>query len=177
MPLPIEEIDELESSIMKELPNKMLEILLKLNRTGDLGKFLRLMDMQNLLVSSDRLETYKSGKILVMGATEVKKKDLLGVVNNLGLDKNRFVFCLEYSEVKGFEYSKLEYQPGNRVILCGPISHSCEGKEDSSSIITHMEQNADAYPRVVRLQSNNALKITKSNFREVLEGLIEEQYI
>lgn len=47
---------------------------------------------------------------------------------------------------------------------------------DSGSIIAEMEKNP-AYPRVFRLENNQELKITKTNFKKALEDLIEEQYI
>ncbi len=176
MALTVEEIDELEISIMEEIPNKITEILLRLNLSGKLEDLLELLGMKHLLGPSEKLDTYKAGKIVVVGGTEVKEKDLIGVVKSLKLDKSRFEFCLEYDETKRFDYKKMQYQPGYRVILCGPIPHSCEGKGDSGSIIAEMEKST-AYPRVFRLENNQELKITKTNFKKALEDLIEEQYI
>ena len=49
-------------------------------------------------------------------------------------------------------------------------------KGDSGSIIAELEKSS-AYPRVERLVSGSELKITKTNFREMLERLIKEDYI
>lgn len=80
MALTVEEIDELEISIMDKIPNKITEILLRLNRSGKLEDLLELLGMKYLLGPSEKLDTYRSGKIVVVGGTEVKEKDLMGVV-------------------------------------------------------------------------------------------------
>ena len=70
----------------------------------------------------------------------------------------------------------MQYAPQYRVVLFGPTPHSGYGKGDSRSIISELEKS-DAYPRVERLMSGQELKITKSNFREMLQKLIKEDYI
>ena len=70
----------------------------------------------------------------------------------------------------------MQYAPQYRIVLFGPTPHSGYGKGESGSIIAELEK-LPAYPRVERLISGNELKITKSNFREMLEKLIEEEYI
>ena len=50
----------------------------------------------------------------------------------------------------------------------------CKG--DSRSIIAEIEK-MDGYPRVERLVSGEELKITKTNFKEKLKQLIDEEYI
>lgn len=70
----------------------------------------------------------------------------------------------------------MQYAPQYRLILFGPVPHSGYGKGDSGSIIAELEKSP-AYPRVERLTSGNELKITKSNFRDMLERMIKEDYI
>lgn len=148
MVLSIEEIDELECSIMEELPNKITEILLRVNRSGNLDKLIDLLGMHHLLEPSKNFDTFKLGKIVVVGGTEVKEKDLIGVAKSLEIDKERFEFCLEYDDAKRYDYKKIQYQPGYRAILFGPVPHSCVGKGDSGSIIAEMERSP-GYPRVI----------------------------
>ena len=45
-----------------------------------------------------------------------------------------------------------------------------------TSFVAELEKSS-AYPRVERLISGNELKITKSNFRDMLERMIKEDYI
>lgn len=70
----------------------------------------------------------------------------------------------------------MQYVPQHRVILAGPAPYSGIGKGNRGSIIVEID-NACLYPRVIRLQSGNELKITKSNFEKTLQKLIDEDYI
>lgn len=174
--LSIEELSELEDNIMEILPDKITEILSTANRTGSLEELLYLLHMDDFVCQSARFETYKEGKIVVIGGTEIKEEVLLSIGEQLGIDKSRFEFCLDYKNIQKFEFRKMQYAPQYRVVLFGPAPHSTHGKGDSGSIIAEME-NSDAYPRVERLMSGQELKITKSNFREKLQQLIDEDYI
>lgn len=100
----------------------------------------------------------------------------MGIIKSFGLDKNRFEFCLDYEKAKTFPYWKLRYNPDYRVVIFGPVPHSSTGKNDSSSVIAEMK-NHEGYPRVEVLSGNNSVKITKSNFREVLDKLTCEKYM
>lgn len=173
--LSIEELSELEDEIMQALPDRITEILSRANRSGKLDELLNMLGFSDLLDSGNCFETYKDGKIIVVGGTEVKEETLSSIGKQLGIDKKRFEFCLDYKDIQKYDFRKMQYAPQYRIILFGPTPHSGYGKGDSS-IITELE-NSEAYPRVERLISGNELKITKSNFREKLQQLIEEDYI
>ena len=176
MVLSIEELAELESDIMSVLPDKITAILSKLNRSERLTEFLEMLEMTNLIEQEQDFYSYKEGKIVVLGGTDVKEDVLLSIAKSLGLDKNRFEFCLDYKQIQKYDFRKMQYAPQYRVILFGPTPHSGHGKGESGSIIAEIEKS-EAYPRVERLTSGTELKITKSNFREMLEHLIDEDYI
>ncbi len=172
------ELMDLEDSISGEL----LGVLSKCNRSGELDKLLNMLcsfGFSNPYKSSyydTEVETYKNGKIVVIGESEIKEDLLKGIAKSLGIDKNRFEFCLSYKGAKSFNYSKMRYNPNYRAIVFGPIPHKTQGTGDYASTIANVE-NSDGYPRVVRLTSNNQLKITKTNFRAALEDLIKQEYI
>lgn len=174
--LSIEELSELEDAIMEVLPEKITEILSVANRNGTLDELLKLLGLSDLLNVSNQFETYKDGKIVVVGGSEVKEDVLLSIGKQLGIDKTRFEFCLDYERIPKYDFRRMQYAPQYRVILFGPTPHSGHGKGDSGSIIAELEKS-DAYPRVERLMSGNELKITKTNFREMMQKLIEEDYI
>lgn len=176
MALSIIELSELEDEIMDRIPNDITAILSKLNRTGQLEEFLNMIGMIYLLETENDFYSYRDGKIVVVGGTEVKEEVLLSVAKKLGLDKNRFEFCLDYEAIQKYDFKKMQYAPQYRVVLFGPSPHSGRGKGDSGSIIAELE-SSKAYPRVIRMQGGNELKITKSNFKETLMQLIEENYI
>ncbi|WP_029319375.1 hypothetical protein [Butyrivibrio sp. AE3004] len=174
--LSIEELSDLEDAIMEVLPDKITQILSRANRNGELDELLRIMGLSDLLGSDDRFESFKDGKIVVIGGTEVKEEVLSAIGKQLGIDKKRFEFCLDYKEAQKYDFKKMQYAPQYRVILFGPTPHSGHGKEDSSSIIAELEKT-EAYPRVERLISGQELKITKTSFRQKLQQLIDEEYI
>ena len=174
--LSIEELSELESEILEILPEKITEILSRANRNGQLEELLKIMGLSDLIGCENTFETYREGKIVVVGGTEVKEETLASIGKQLGIDKKRFEFCLEYKEIQKYDFRKMQYAPQYRVVLFGPVPHSGHGKGDSGSIIAEIEKS-EAFPRVERLISGQELKITKTNFREKLQQLIEEEYI
>ncbi len=163
----------------EELENIIDEVtqrILFANRMDELEELLESWGFRELIPGASAYETYRGGKIVVIGSSEVKERDLLGIIKDLGLDKCRFEFCLDYDKAKTYQYSKLRYNPSYRLVIFGAVPHSSTGKLDSSSVIAEM-QNQEGYPRVEVLSANNAVKITKSNFRELLQGLVCEDYI
>ena len=165
-------IEELE-----ELMGEITTLICNANRAGNLDSLLESMGLANLLkADKPEFESYKDGKIVVIGQTEVKKDVLKSIAKSIGIDKNRLEFCLDYQETKSYNYRKLQYSPDYRVVLFGPVPHKTEGTGESSSIIVELEKN-EAYPRVERLMAGGKLKITKTSFRQALEELIEEGYI
>jgi len=173
----VEELLELEQDILKAFPEKITEILTKANRTGKIEELLKMLGLEDLLEHEElEVESYKSGKIVIIGESDVPEKVLTGVAKQLGLDKSRFEFCLDYEKAKSFNCKKMQYKPQYRAVLFGPVPHSTISKGIHSSMITELESNK-GYPKVVRLNSNERLKITKSNFKQALEKLIAADYI
>ena len=170
-----EQLLELEEELKAELNDRLTEVLTRLNRSGQLDDLLELLDMSELLHPAPVFESYKNGKIVVIGESDVKEKVLLAIAEDLGIDKERFEFCLDYDRTKKFNYRKLQWAPIYSLILVGPIPHSGTGKGDYSSTITALE-NEEGYPPVERL-GTNSLKITKSCFRSKLQEMLDEKHI
>lgn len=170
----------LDTERLEEIIDAVSERIYLANRTGELESLLDDWGFRDLIkndaVSSDDFyDTHKNGKIVVLGSSQVKEHDLLGIVKNLGLDKDRFEFCLEYKEIVSYPFSKLQYNPNYRLVIVGPMPHSTAGKVNSSSAIAEME-NGNGYPKVIRLGSNE-LKITKTNFKNTLQNQQAIDYI
>ncbi len=169
-----------DSEKIEEIVDFVTQKIYLANRTGDLETLLTAWGLQGLVQdetksSNDFYDTDKNGKIVVIGASQVKERDLTGVAKSLGIDKDSFEVCIDYKETKSFKFSELRYNPKYRLIIVGPMPHSTEGKGESSSVIAEME-NADGYPKVIRLGSNE-LKITKTNFRNALQEMQRIDYI
>ncbi len=160
---------------LEEVLDVIREKVMIANRTDELESLLVQWGFGNLL-STSNYDTRKDGKILVIGDSEIKENVLDGIIKGLGLDKNRFEFCLGYDKPKTYQYSKLQYNPNYRLVIFGPVPHSSTGKNESGSVISEMTSK-EGYPRVEVLSSNHALKITKSNFKSKLQDLLLEKYI
>ncbi|MDT4376956.1 hypothetical protein RO787_26870 [Blautia coccoides] len=166
----------LEYEELEELIDTVTSRITLANRMGELETLLEKWELLDLIRSEPVYETKKDGIILVIGDSEVKENNLDGIIKSLGLDKNRFEFCLGYDKPKTYQYSKLQYNTNYRAVIFGPVPHSSTGKKDSGSVIAEMKSH-EGYPRVEVLSSNHALKITKTNFKNKLEELISENYI
>ena len=169
------EISELESAIMQELPEKLLPALTRLNRTGELETLLKLLDLKELLDSDDEYEVYNTGKIVVIGQSDVKAEVLLTIAGKAGIDKSRLELYLDYHDAKKLDLRRMQWNPTYSVILAGPMPHSGASKGDYSSVLAAIE-NEPGYPPVVRL-GETSLKITKSQFQKKMEELLEARII
>lgn len=169
-----------DSEKLEEIIDAITAKIALANRMNELDSLLECWGLQELIgnnsVSSDDFyDTYKDGTIVVIGASQVKEHDLLGIAKSLGLSKDRFEFCLDYDEIVKFNFKKMQHKPNYRLVIVGPMPHSTAGKGDSSSAIAEMETR-DGYPKVVRLGSNE-LKITKTSFKKTLQKQIAADYI
>ena len=97
--LSIEELSFLQEELMNQLPAKIFEIVTRLNRTGDLEQLLQLLGMQELLGKNQRIESYKDGQIVVIGASNVSETKLAYAAQSLGISKDRLEFCLDYGKI------------------------------------------------------------------------------
>lgn len=167
--LSINELQVLEQNLKEVLYNNFSEILFRVNYSGQLSELLNVLGLESLL-PYQKVNSNKQGMILVIGQSEVKQNKLLAVAKELGFDKNRFEFCLDYNKAKTFQYKKMQYSPNYSYVLVGAMPHSVKDKGDFSSMITAMEEQ-EGYPPVIRMGSNT-LKITKSNFEQTLKGLL-----
>ena len=173
--LDVEELLELEDNIRKELDDHLPAALSMLNRTGELEAFLKMLGMEDLLQSKPLYQVYKTGKIIVIGRSDVKAEVLLSIAKSLGLSKERFELHLDYEDGKTFDFEKTYWKPQYALIMVGPMPHSGTGKGDSGSIIAKIE-STEGYPPVVRL-GTNGLKITKADFRNKLKEMIDTKKI
>lgn len=77
---------------------------------------------------------YKTGKIVVIGQSDVKAEVLLSIAKKLGLDKSCFELHLDYDDAKNFNFRKTQWQPSYSLIMVGPMPHSGIGKGDYQHI-------------------------------------------
>ena len=169
--LSVEELYELEDNLKKDIDDYLPAALSKMNRSGRLEEFFHLLGMEYLLQRESGYEVFKSGKIVIIGQSDVKPDAVLSIAKQLGLDKERFELYLNYEGAKTFDFRKIRWNSQYSLLMVGPMPHSGTSKGDHGSIISALETE-DGYPPVVRLGSNG-LKITKSDLRAKLTEMIE----
>lgn len=169
------ELLELEDSLKKELESRLSEIITQLNRKEQLLDFLDMIGLSNLLSQTKQFKPYKTGKIVIVGESEIKPNIIEAILTNLGIDKRRVELYLGYEKAVSFDVSKIQWDADYSLIAFGPVPHSGVSKAEYSSIITRVERE-DGFPPVMRL-GENELKITKSNFRKMIETAIENNIL
>lgn len=165
------ELSELYSSLYEELPEKLLSVLTYLNRTGNLETVLEYAGLSEFIKPKHIFESLRTGIILVVGGISTKKTDLKMTARKLGINDSRIQFY-DYNEVKSFDFSTVQYNLDYSAILFGPSPHSGISKGDSSSIMTALLQS-EGYPPIRIIGNDTAIKITKSNFKNCLQELLQ----
>ncbi|MDD3052697.1 MAG: hypothetical protein PHR06_16380 [Candidatus Cloacimonetes bacterium] len=171
----IAELCEFEEEFKAELEEHLTEILARLNRMERIEELLEILGLQYLLKDISGYSVRNTGKIVVIGHSEVAEEVLASIMRQYGIDKKRIEFCLDYEATKTYNFTKMQWNPDYSLVLVGPMPHSGNAKGESGSIIAALEHEA-GYPPVVRLGSNQ-LKITKSDFKEKIGECIETKLI
>lgn len=170
------ELMNLESVLRTALNENLVGILSRLNSMDRLGEFLDMIGLGDLWPNQKVYQSFKNGKILIIGYTSIKPKDIEGVVKAAGIDKRRIELCIDYEEAKKYDIKKkLQYNTDYSLVLAGPMGHSGKGKDEYSSKLTAMEKE-DGYPRVIRLGCNE-LKITKEGIKKSLKEALDKGWI
>ena len=115
------------------------------------------------------------GKILIIGETNCKVKDLQGIFNAMGL-RGRVECHTDYEDIQRYQFNNLMYNNKYRLIIVGPMPHSTYGKDEFSSVINRME-NTEGFPYVRRATANGGLKITKTNIKQILLEELESGFL
>lgn len=163
----IEEIEEILDEIRKRVTLA--------NRTDELDSLLMDWGLTEY-ISKEECDRYKSGKIVVIGGSDVDERILSGICKNYCIGKDRLEFCLDYNKAQTYNYKKLRYNQSYSVILFGAVPHSTTGKGDSRSVVAELESQT-GYPPIKRLTAGGDLKITKSNFKNAIKELLDSNII
>lgn len=168
----------LDSNQLFSFQEKFEQHISVLNRTGELESFIKEHHLEEFFELRQepeaKFETHKNGKILVIGASETKKIDLINAAKKLGITEDRLEFHLEYEDAKTFDFEKMRYNSNYAAIMLGPQPHSGISKGSSGSVIAELKKK-DGYPPAIALQKNSSkysLGISKSNFSNELQKLI-----
>ncbi len=164
-------VEAVQMSIYQNLENAWKE--------GRLDEYLHRIGLDSLAPNKKAPvwdEAMQNGKIIIFGEAAIKDREILASVASQGISKDRVELHIEYNELKHFDFGKLRYNSDYRLILVGPMPHSTKNKGDYSSVIAMMEQE-EGFTRIIRLTSNEQLKITKSNIKEAIRMAVASGYL
>lgn len=167
----MQELDDLSIAMMERMGIELLPALTRANRMGDLEALLEGLGMSDLLGDDDKPGALETGKIIVLGASQVPVDKLRKTASVCGFDPARFEFHTDYERLKHFDFGKIRGSMGYIAIFAGPMPHKTPGAAEASSFIARVENNRDDYPKLFKLGKPNELKITKNSFKEGLKRL------
>lgn len=174
--LDYETLEALAEDLGERLKTELPRILIELNREETLETWLSLMNLDDLLPSEAPVfQPFPTGKIVILGSSAVKEKEIQGIAKKLGIEKQRLECVLDYDSTVNYNYQKLLYNSNYSLILVGPMPHNTTGTDGYGSTIAALEQT-DGYPPVIRLGRTD-LRITKSGLQEALSNAIQKGWV
>lgn len=162
----MQELDDLSVAMMERMGVELLPALTRANRMGDLDALLEGLGMSDLLRSDGEPSPLKTGKIIVLGASQVPVDRLRKTASACGFDPDQFEFHTDYERFKHFDFGKIRGSMGYAAIFAGPMPHKTPGAAEASSFIARVENNQDDYPKLFKLGKPGELKITKNSFKD-----------
>jgi hypothetical protein len=170
---------ELLFDILVEASNRLHTEIKTASKRGNLEFYLKSIGMEDIISKFEKktiFEPFPNGKIIIFGDSQISEAEIYGVLKTCKIPKDKVELHLGYSDSKSYRFRNLQYNPNYRLVLFGPIPHSVESKEDSSSVIANLE-STEGYPKVIRLTDGHQLKITKSGLKNVIEEQIRIGYL
>ena len=162
MALSISELAAIKAKIL----SKIMRELELADKNDTVGEF---MDKYGIVIEQEAMPVQpRTMKILVLGALAGKVKDYQIAAKKCGIQEDNIEFISDYSKLKGFSLSKLEYSSVYSDVIYGPNPHKQVDMGDTSSVLAEMERNPAKYPRVRRCIANDKLKISITAFRNSL---------
>lgn len=113
---------------------------------------------------------FNNAKILVVGNSMISKDVMISIAKKYGIKENRLEFELDYDRLHNYNFGNLRNNMSYSDILVGPLPYKVKGIENYSSFLVMAEANPEEFPKIIRLEGSNELKITKQSF---LDGLLK----
>lgn len=113
---------------------------------------------------------FNNAKILVIGNSMISKDIMVSIAKKYGIKESRLEFELDYNRLHNYNFKNLRNNMLYSDVLVGPLPHKVKGIENYSSFLAMAEANPEEFPKIIRLEGTNELKITKQSF---LDGLLK----
>lgn len=164
----------LSAEALRELTIKVVDKIKKeltvQNGLGCLNEYLANIHCSELIANYNTAIIPRDAKIAVFGDTRVDTKFLNAIAKDLGINPTKIEYHLDYDKNKRFDFSKFKNSSVYSDIIFGPSAHKAVGIGDNSSPIAMMENDNEHYPKIIRAEATDSLKITKTSFRKALSN-------
>lgn len=154
------------TELTEKIYQKVLKEVVEANQNNSIDKILKKYGLEDEIEYS--YYDHNNSKILVIGDSRVNKDDLIAIAKKYGIRENRLEFELDYTRLHNYNFSKLQNSMTYSDVLVGPIPHKVEGIEGFSSFLAMVEACPEEFPKVIKLEASNELKITKESFKNGL---------
>ena len=166
MQLSVYELDDLAEEIRKRTGGDPLGMLAYANRTGGLHEMLAAIGLEDLLGNDER---GRAKRIVVLGSSQTSVGKLRSIAADAGIGEGDIEFCLDYDQLKHYDFAKFRDRDGYRAVLFGPGPHSTPGKGESSSALDEMKNHPETYPPTIEIRERGGdLKITANSFKRAI---------
>lgn len=154
------------SELSEKIYQKVLKEVVEASYNNKISEVLEKYGLQDEIEYS--YYDINNSKILVVGDSRVNKNDLIGIAKSVGIRENRLEFELDYTRLHNYDFGNLRNSMTYSDVLVGPLPHRVEGIDGYSSFLAMVEASPEDFPKVIRLESANELKITKESFKNGL---------
>lgn len=156
------------TELSEKIYQKVLKEVVEASQTNSINELLKKYGLEDEIEYS--YYDFNNSKILIVGDSRVSKDDLIGIAKKYGIRENRLEFELDYTRLHNYNFGNLRCSMTYSDVLVGPLPHKVEGIDGFSSFLAMVEACPEEFPKVIRLEASNELKITKESFKT---GLLE----
>lgn len=156
------------TELSEKIYQKIIKEVVEANQTNSINELLKKYGLDDEMEYS--YYDINNSKILVIGNSRVSKDDLTAIAKKYGIREDRLEFELEYTRLHNYNFGNLKNSMAYSDVLVGPLPHKVEGIDGFSSFLAMVESCPEEFPKVIKLEASNELKITKESFKN---GLLE----
>ena len=156
------------AEILEKVYNKIAKEITDAYYNDEIDYILEKYDLKDEISYS--YYDFNNAKILVVGNSMISKDVMISIAKKHGIKENRLEFELDYDRLHNYNFGNLRNNMLYSDVLVGPIPHKVKGIENYSSFLAMAEANPEEFPKIIRLEGSNELKITKQSF---LDGLLK----
>lgn len=128
------------------------------------------------IINKTANQDYKKRKgILVLGATAIKSKDIIGIAKSNGINPDRISIEDEYSK-NTFDINILVNCARYDWLLVGPTAHNLLGLGDYPSLLSRLTDEKNVIiPYIILSDYAGSLKITKENIKNAFQEIAKKE--